>query len=82
MCDRILHLDLRGLKCPLPVMKIRKALARMSPGEQLTADATDPVSVLDIPHFCHEEGHKLLEQETLDLPTADSPILRFVIRKA
>ncbi len=50
-------LDLRGLKCPLPAMMARKALARMAPGAGLIVLADDPLSVVDIPHMCHGEGH-------------------------
>ena len=50
-------LDLRGLKCPLPAMLAKKALARMAPGARVTVLADDPLSVVDIPHMCHGEGH-------------------------
>ena len=50
-------LDLRGLKCPLPAMLARKALARLAPGARLTVLADDPMAVVDVPHMCHREGH-------------------------
>ena len=50
-------LDLRGLKCPLPAMLARKALARLSPGALLMVLADDPLAAVDIPHMCHGEGH-------------------------
>jgi tRNA 2-thiouridine synthesizing protein A len=50
-------LDLRGLKCPLPAMLAKKALARLSPGAMLTVWADDPLAAVDIPHMCHGEGH-------------------------
>ena len=50
-------LDLRGLKCPLPAMLARKALARLSPGAALLVWADDPLAAVDIPHMCHGEGH-------------------------
>jgi len=50
-------LDLRGLKCPLPALLAKKALARLSSGSALTVIADDPMSVVDIPHMCHGEGH-------------------------
>jgi len=50
-------LDLRGLKCPLPAMLARKALAPMPPGKVVTVFADDPLAVVDIPHMCHCEGH-------------------------
>jgi tRNA 2-thiouridine synthesizing protein A len=50
-------LDLRGLKCPLPALLAKKALARLPAGAMLTVVADDPMSVVDIPHMCHGEGH-------------------------
>lgn len=53
--------DLRGLNCPLPVLKARKRLAGMHAGEQLWLETTDPLAVIDIPAFCDEAGHRLIE---------------------
>ncbi len=53
--------DLKGLNCPLPVLKARKRLSRMRPGSQLWLETTDPLSVLDIPAFCTDDGHRLIE---------------------
>jgi len=50
-------LDLRGLKCPLPAMLAKKALAKLPPGTALLVWADDPLAVVDIPHMCHGEGH-------------------------
>ena len=50
-------LDLRGLKCPMPALLAKKALARLSAGTVLTVLADDPMAVVDIPHMCHSEGH-------------------------
>ncbi|HEY0265399.1 MAG TPA: sulfurtransferase TusA family protein [Rhizomicrobium sp.] len=50
-------LDLRGLKCPLPALMARKALARLPRGTRLCVLADDPMAVVDIPHMCHGEGH-------------------------
>ncbi len=55
-------LDLSGLLCPLPVLKARKRLISMESGDVLVVTATDPMSAIDIPHFCNEQGHELLEQ--------------------
>ncbi|TWG98096.1 tRNA 2-thiouridine synthesizing protein A [Mesorhizobium sp. J18] len=57
--------DLRGLNCPLPVLKARKRLAAMEKGERLWLETTDPLAVIDIPAFCAEQGHKLVETETV-----------------
>ncbi|CTQ56778.1 Sulfurtransferase TusA [Roseibium album] len=59
-------LDLKGLKCPLPVLKTRKALTRLTKGDQLTVITTDPMAEIDIPHFCQENGHRLLDTERTD----------------
>ncbi|MES0812754.1 sulfurtransferase TusA family protein [Roseibium sp. SCPC15] len=59
-------LDLKGLKCPLPVLKTRKAMTRLSDGDQLTVLTTDPMAEIDIPHFCQENGHKLIASERTD----------------
>ncbi|WP_432286661.1 sulfurtransferase TusA family protein [Aminobacter sp. BA135] len=53
--------DLRGLNCPLPVLKAKRRLADMSPGELLWLETTDPLAVIDIPAFCQEAGHRLVE---------------------
>lgn len=68
-------LDLRGLKCPLPVLKVRKRLADLGDGALLAVEATDPLAVIDIPHFCREHGHELVET------TAVAGGHRFLIRK-
>lgn len=65
MTDQIL--DARGLRCPLPVLRARKALLALPPGAVLRVLADDPVAVVDLPHFCAESGHDLLEcAETTD----------------
>ncbi|EKF41998.1 SirA-like domain-containing protein [Nitratireductor indicus C115] len=57
--------DLRGLNCPLPVLKARKRLAGMTVGEQLWLETTDPLAVIDIPAFCNESGHRLVSTESM-----------------
>jgi len=59
-------LDARGLRCPLPVLRARKALLAMPPGGVLRVLADDPVAVVDMPHFCAESGHDLLSQSDSD----------------
>ncbi len=56
-----LVLDLSGLKCPLPVLRTKKALAGMSEGDVLEVLATDPGSYEDIPAFARMSGHELLD---------------------
>ncbi len=68
-------LDAIGLLCPLPVLKARKRLKDLSPGACLTVLADDPAAIVDIPHFCNEAGHELVEQDL------DAAHQRYVIRK-
>jgi tRNA 2-thiouridine synthesizing protein A len=53
-------MDLTGLLCPLPVLKARKRLESMQSGNVLKVLASDPMSAIDMPHFCNEQGHALL----------------------
>ncbi len=62
------ELDARGLLCPLPVLKARKRLMALAPGEVLRVLADDPAALIDIPHFCAEQGHELAAQEDLGHP--------------
>ncbi|MCT8974558.1 sulfurtransferase TusA family protein [Microbaculum marinisediminis] len=68
-------LDVKGLICPLPVLKARKILSGLAPGALLTVEATDPASVIDFPHFCSETGHALVEQSETE------GVYRFTIRR-
>ncbi len=54
-------LDAKGLKCPLPVLRARKAMKSVEPGGLLEVHATDPSSVLDFRNFCETTGHELLD---------------------
>lgn len=67
-------LDLRGLKCPLPVLRAEKRLAQLPAGARLAVLATDPVARLDIPLYCRQHGHECLVAATGDT-------LRFEIQK-
>lgn len=55
-----LVIDARGLLCPLPVLRLRKALLPLPEGTTVTMTATDPAAQIDVPHFCAESGHILL----------------------
>ena len=68
-------LDAKGLACPLPVLKARKLLKSMNPGEILEIEATDPAATRDFIAFCKAAGHQLLDRQD----RAD--ILYFEIRK-
>lgn len=56
-------LDLMGLNCPLPVLKTRKALKGLSPGDVLQVHCTDPLAVLDIPNLIRETGDRVATAE-------------------
>ncbi len=58
--------DLRGLKCPLPVLKTRKRMRKMAAGERIWVETTDPLALIDIPHFCQESGHTLVETQGVE----------------
>ena len=60
------QLDASGLSCPLPVLKARKVLMGMQPGELLEIVTTDPMSVVDMPVFCAQAGHAILREEKQD----------------
>ncbi|MEY8877876.1 MAG: sulfurtransferase TusA family protein [Leptothrix sp. (in: b-proteobacteria)] len=60
------ELDTRGLTCPLPILKAKKALAEIASGDLLKVLATDPGSVRDFQAFARQTGHILVEQQTLD----------------
>lgn len=53
-------LDLKGLKCPLPVLRAKKALRALAPGTMLNVLATDPGSVKDFQAFCETTGNELV----------------------
>lgn len=69
------RLDWRGLKCPLPVLKSRKAMASLSAGTIVEILTTDPLAGIDIPHFCFEDGHRLVATER------DGDNHRFLVEK-
>jgi tRNA 2-thiouridine synthesizing protein A len=68
-------LDLRGLHCPLPVLRAKKALRALPPGATLEVLATDPLSPVDFAAFCEAGGDALLESVETDA------VFRFVIRR-
>lgn len=53
------EVDARGLLCPLPVLKARKRLGALAPGQTLKMLADDPAAVVDVPHYCAESGNVL-----------------------
>jgi tRNA 2-thiouridine synthesizing protein A len=57
------EIDATALLCPLPVLKARKRLKGMAPGAVLRLITTDPAAVIDVPHFCAEAGHALIDTQ-------------------
>ena len=68
-------IDLRGLKCPLPALRARKALAKMPAGDLLIVECTDPLAGIDIPNLLRQTGDKLEDTRK------DKKLLTFRIRK-
>ena len=67
--------DARGLKCPLPVLKMEKRLEALKAGATLVVLATDPIAKIDIPLYCRQHGHTCAM-------TQDGEVMRFEIVKA
>jgi tRNA 2-thiouridine synthesizing protein A len=74
MADQVL--DAKGLNCPLPILKAKKALKSMDAGTTLEVQSTDPGSVADFAAFCRTTGNEMLEQTEAD------GIWTYLIRKA
>ncbi|QHQ34586.1 sulfurtransferase TusA family protein [Algicella marina] len=70
------HLDARGLLCPLPVLKIRKRLKAAAVGSLLEVETDDPAALIDVPHFCAEQGHEIVSSDEVVFPHQ-----RWMIRK-
>jgi tRNA 2-thiouridine synthesizing protein A len=69
MCDEpimseqtVVLVDCIGLKCPLPVLRARKALLGLAPGHVVQVESSDPMAILDLPHMAREEGHVVIDQ--------------------
>lgn len=60
------ELDTVGLLCPLPVLKAAKRMRGMQSGAVLRMQADDPAAVIDVPHFCVEQGYELVSSEDAD----------------
>ena len=72
---KIEDLDATGLLCPLPVLKLRKRLGPLDAGDCMRLRADDPAAVIDVPHFCAEAGHTLVET------TQDGDVQVYLVRK-
>ena len=69
-------INLRGLKCPLPALRVRKALAALKSGDVLIAECTDPLTTIDIPNLANQTGDKL------ESSSREGEVLVFRIRKS
>jgi tRNA 2-thiouridine synthesizing protein A len=58
--------DLRGLKCPLPVLKTAKRMSTMAVGSRLWVETTDPMAMIDMTHYCAENRHRLVATEAVE----------------
>ncbi len=70
------HLNLRGLKCPLPALKTRKALTGLPPGAVIVVECTDPLAAIDIPNLLNVTG------DVLETQSEQDGALVFQIRKS
>ena len=68
-------LDLLGLKCPMPVLRTKKALKSLAIGEQLEVHCSDPLSVIDIPNLIREMGDRV------EIAARDGETIVFLIEK-
>lgn len=58
-----LEIDVVGLKCPLPVLKLKKRIEPLNPGAVVQLTTSDPTTLKDVPHFCELSGHELVHSE-------------------
>jgi tRNA 2-thiouridine synthesizing protein A len=68
-------MNLRGLKCPLPALRARKALGAMASGDLLVIECTDPLTTIDIPNLLNQTG------DTLEDTSRADKVITFRIRK-
>jgi tRNA 2-thiouridine synthesizing protein A len=68
-------MNLRGLKCPLPTLRVKKMLASLKSGDRIVAECTDPLTTIDIPNLLRETG------DTLEGNVEGEGVLTFRIRK-
>ena len=62
--DEPVLIDVRGLRCPLPVLKTARRMRAHPAGTRFVVLATDPLAAIDVPHFCRESGHRLLARKS------------------
>ncbi len=67
--------DARGHRCPIPSLRLRRALEKVSPGSVVVLLADDPMALIDVPHVAAEAGHAVIES------SVEGAVLRFSVRK-
>jgi tRNA 2-thiouridine synthesizing protein A len=76
MSDTLIKsIDLKGLLCPMPIVKMAKAIKEVNVGEKLEAFATDPGVMADVPAWCRSTGNELVSLEKMDKQ------FRFIVRR-
>lgn len=73
--DWDIEIDAQGLRCPLPVLRLRQRLAVLAPGQVVRLIADDPMAAIDVPHFCVEGGHRMIAK------TVEGPANVFYVAK-
>jgi tRNA 2-thiouridine synthesizing protein A len=58
--DAVIVVDARGHRCPVPTLRLRRALERAAPGQVVRLLADDPLARIDVPHFCTSQGYRLM----------------------
>tara|TARA_A100001015_G_C15030416_1_gene732897 strand:+ start:1714 stop:1959 length:246 start_codon:yes stop_codon:yes gene_type:complete len=76
-----IEIDATGLLCPLPVLKLRKRLIDFKSGSIIKILADDPAAIIDIPHFCNENKHLLLETREPLQPTTNENLREYFVKK-
>jgi tRNA 2-thiouridine synthesizing protein A len=69
------ELDLQGLKCPLPALMARRALARAAPGSEILVITDDPMAPIDVPHMCRQDGYEMVST------VREGDVARMVLRR-
>jgi len=70
------RLDTKGLNCPIPILRVKKALMHLELNDTLLVETTDPGSVIDLEVFCRAKGHELMSN------SEENGVFKFEIRKS
>jgi tRNA 2-thiouridine synthesizing protein A len=71
-----LEIDVVGLRCPLPVLKLKKRIEPLQPGSTIRLQTSDPTTLKDVPAYCKLAGHQVVSMQSIDPP------YEFIIRMA